>query len=249
MIKLKRPPAPAVLLKSAPPATAQLWEDWRQKKELTFNARIYGSKKVKQSLLQAQHRKCAYCETRLVRDYGQVEHCRPKAGWKQKRSDRLKVPGYFWLAYEWSNLCVSCAMCNDAGHKGNLFPLANPHRRATPAKPSHAAERPLLLDAFVDDPETNIGWQESIPVPVNECPRAAHTISTFRLDEDEALVDERRAHLKRLKAILNEASRANTPSVTRKALITLMHEACLPEAPYSSMSRALLGPQLVAIKD
>ncbi len=78
-----------------------------------------------------QHDKCAFCESKVSAiAYGDVEHFRPKAGYQQSHDDDLQRPGYYWLAYEWSNLFFSCSICNQQG-KRNVFPLANPRRRAT----------------------------------------------------------------------------------------------------------------------
>lgn len=245
MIRLTRPPPPPSLTKASPAATKKLWSQWKAGQKIEFDPRVYGSSEVKQALLKAQHGKCAYCETRVVRDYGQVEHYRPKAGWKQKRGDKPVTPGYFWLAFEWTNLCVSCAMCNDAGHKGNLFPLSKSDARATPQDPDHASERPLLLDAFTDHPEQHIGWEGYLPVPIRECPRAKATIQAFRLDEDEALVDERRQILKLLRKVFEAVRHDRTLEHDhRRALIEELRDACRDTSPYAAMTRAAFGSEL-----
>jgi hypothetical protein len=41
----------------------------------------------------------------------------------------LEQPGYFWLAYVWANLFLACQLCNQS-FKKNLFPLADPAKRA-----------------------------------------------------------------------------------------------------------------------
>ena len=75
--------------------------------------------------------KCAYCEA-PIRDYqhGDVEHFRPKAGVTDENGqpvclfdeqgqvqigadgEPVKHPGYYWLAYEWTNLLPTCVKCN-----------------------------------------------------------------------------------------------------------------------------------------
>ena len=89
--------------------------------------------------------KCAYCETPIEDIFpGDVEHYRPKAKvtdekgnviFKQKNDgtfildddgNKILHPGYYWLAYEWTNLIPSCTYCNrlkkDFG-KGSAFPV------------------------------------------------------------------------------------------------------------------------------
>ena len=54
-----------------------------------------------------------FCESKVSHiAYGDVEHFRPKAGYRQRPEDPLVQPGYYWLAYEWSNLLFCCQLCN-----------------------------------------------------------------------------------------------------------------------------------------
>lgn len=64
--------------------------------------------------------KCAICE----RDRGyelQIDHYRPKKTRLNLTDTKYNQPGYYWLAYEWSNLIPLCSKCN--GNKSNKFPL------------------------------------------------------------------------------------------------------------------------------
>lgn len=72
--------------------------------ESVFTAKNKGSfddrykyKDIKEKLSDIYNDKCAYCETRERRL--QVEHFRPKSK-------------YYWLAYSWDNLLLSCSACN-----------------------------------------------------------------------------------------------------------------------------------------
>lgn len=62
---------------------------------------------IKEKLMKIYHSKCAYCESLLEQLH--VEHFRPKRG------------GYYWLAYSWDNLLLSCPICNS--RKGSSFPV------------------------------------------------------------------------------------------------------------------------------
>lgn len=62
------------------------------------------------------HNKCAYCES--YDNEFEVEHYRPKASVLGETH-----PGYYWLAYEWTNLLPACHDCNKVGSKGYLFPI------------------------------------------------------------------------------------------------------------------------------
>ena len=120
-------------------------DDYRAgRRKFTFSDSIYNHETVKEALILAQHGKCCFCEMKIA-DEGDVEHFRPKSGYRQRTGDRLGRPGYYWLAYEWSNLLLACSSCNQR-FKRNLFPLADPSQRAE----SHAAdinlEEPLLIN-------------------------------------------------------------------------------------------------------
>src|SRR5215218_4032845 len=87
-------------------------------RQFSFDARIYGHKTVKTALIKAQHDKCFLCESKITHiAHGDVEHYRPKAGYKQVESDKLQTPGYYWLTYEWDNLFLACQVCNQVFKK------------------------------------------------------------------------------------------------------------------------------------
>ncbi|MCB1194064.1 MAG: hypothetical protein KDK90_26745 [Leptospiraceae bacterium] len=112
--------------------------------------------------------KCAFCESL---DNGtsryEVEHYRPK----KEVAEDTSHPGYYWLAYEWSNLLLSCQTCNRGeGGKHNKFPIANSGRRiykerlyrSNITKSSfdlqrlQKIEQPLLLHPEMDDPTLHL---------------------------------------------------------------------------------------------
>ncbi len=65
---------------------------------------------VQKELKKIYHLKCAYCEQKLLDAPKHIEHYRPK-------------DIYYWLAYSWDNLLLSCGGCNSA--KGINFDIAN----------------------------------------------------------------------------------------------------------------------------
>ena len=64
--------------------------------------------------------KCAICERKRGLEL-QVDHYRPKKTRNNKSEREYNQPGYYWLAYSWSNLIPLCSKCNNA--KRNKFPL------------------------------------------------------------------------------------------------------------------------------
>lgn len=83
-------------------------------------------------LLNIFNNKCAYCETPVVRFTLHAEHYWPK-GRVTVNNKRVKIkddlgqdqnhPGYFWLAFHWTNLLPACEFCNAANGKRNEFPI------------------------------------------------------------------------------------------------------------------------------
>jgi hypothetical protein len=100
-----------------------------------------------------QFSKCCYCEnTFLDVAFGDVEHYRPKGGYLENIKDKLKKPGYYWMAYSWENLHLSCDICNRT-YKKNYFPLKNNVLRISTHHNEHNLnkEEPLLLSPTEDN--------------------------------------------------------------------------------------------------
>jgi uncharacterized protein (TIGR02646 family) len=201
-----------------------------------FDASIYAHDSVREALLVAQHGKCAFCESKVTHiAYGDVEHFRPKAGWRQMESDPLQRPGYYWLAYEWTNLFMACTLCNQR-FKRNLFPLRAPGKRARSHKDDVTAEKPLLVDPARDDPEGFISFREEVPYAVNGNARGESTIKILGLKR-EALAESRRDHLNRVKALCIIAALKVPEADEAKATLLRLRRG---SEPYASMTRAFL---------
>jgi uncharacterized protein (TIGR02646 family) len=136
----------------------------QEKEQHSFSQYYYGHPdKVRRDLEKLYFEKCAYCETKVTGGVLRVDHYRPK----DKIKEDNKHTGYYWLAYEWSNLVPACEKCNRA--KSNAFPLEMTGIRVTKPpldnhgeldidscradSPSLLAEKPLLLNPEVDEPE------------------------------------------------------------------------------------------------
>ena len=87
-----------------------------EKKHLEENKRY---KIIHDELIEIYHNKCAYCEKNLSDTDSPVEHYRPKNKANVNWSKCENNYSYYWLAYSWSNLILSCKQCN--GNKGNCF--------------------------------------------------------------------------------------------------------------------------------
>jgi uncharacterized protein (TIGR02646 family) len=124
---------------------------------------IYKHVQVKMALEKLFHYKCAYCESELGETWD-VEHFRPSGA----IAENPNHPGYYWLAYEWTNLYPSCEPCNrvfidkplwddptagDIGGKLTQFPLADESGRAMSHDDDLLGEELLLLDPCASTPE------------------------------------------------------------------------------------------------
>jgi len=112
---------------------------------------------VVRALQDAQHNKCCYCERFVEDKYHDVEHWRPKA--RADRTHGAIDPGYWWLAWTWSNLLFSCNNCNRPNRdvdgrlvgKGDRFPLAEGSIPLVAELAAPGRELPLLLDPAARD--------------------------------------------------------------------------------------------------
>jgi hypothetical protein len=103
---------------------------------------------VKSYLFTIFHGKCAYCETSIgVACPGDVEHYRPK----RKVEEAEDHPGYYWLAYDISNLFPCCENCNRFKGKRNHFPIEGVRCSGPDCEATLTSEKPLLLNPYVDD--------------------------------------------------------------------------------------------------
>jgi hypothetical protein len=122
-----------------------------------------------------------------------------KAGFSQGTRRRIEGPGYYWLACEWSNLLLSCSICNQR-FKRSLFPLADPATRARNHRGEISREAPLFINPAETDPAEHIGFRREIPFPVNDSPRGAATIQALGLGR-EILNERRRDELTELEVL------------------------------------------------
>ena len=183
---------------------------------------------IKPVFVDLQHKKCAYCEKYIEaylegtdnngattrRNVGAVEqdieHYRPKSEVKPwgaaSEVGRFTIRdgrsgGYYLLAYNIWNYCVSCKTCNST-LKGNWFPIAG--RAGSQREPDVEAlndrEEPYLIypiGNIDDNPERILTFRGIHPIPKTRSGkrnrRAKVTIRFFQLDTRENLMRQRSA--------------------------------------------------------
>ncbi len=209
---------------------------WRAFK---FEQAIYAHDTVREALLVAQHRKCAFCEQRIsAANYGDVEHFRPKGAWQSKRGSSVHSPGYYWLAYAWSNLLISCRECNGRQHKGNLFPLEDESGRARSHRDDLESERPMFVDPAGEEPSDFVRFRRHMSYAPRDNPRGVATIRDLGLDR-LPLREARRdwyAKLRTLADIAQTAEGARLRARARASLVRCAQAATV----FSAMARDFL---------
>jgi len=76
---------------------------------------------LKWTLKQIYFQKCAFCESYIKNEVGDIEHFRPKNSSENQAKKCDKTYSYYWLAFSWDNLLPCCSKCN--GKKSNCFDI------------------------------------------------------------------------------------------------------------------------------
>jgi uncharacterized protein (TIGR02646 family) len=211
-------------------------------KKFAFKKSVYGASRVKDALKRHQHDKCCFCESRFDANYkGDVEHFRPKGA--VQTQERKLLPGYYWLAYSWTNLYYACADCNQY-RKRSQFPLYVEATRAMDHHHPIDRELPLLIDpGGQSDPREHISFKKDVPVWQSEYGKV--TIKTLELDR-EALNLKRRTHLEALDSLLKIVELLKDDA--RPDAIAAVHDArdrlaaaIRPQAAFSAASQDYLA--------
>jgi uncharacterized protein (TIGR02646 family) len=270
VIRVPVPPAPAEFsdpessfARERAKALAFFKRSANQAKSFSFKA--YKSKTIVNALNEHFGFKCAYCES----FYGatapvDIEHYRPKG--EIVDGKKTLRPGYYWLAVEWTNLLPSCRDCNSQRKhefpytgiqlrgKGNLFPIANPKRRAT--KPGEEGrERRLLLHPYLDEPRQHLKFTKegAIQPTIDDRKRPSKvgdtSIHVYGLDRPVlAMAREKRAieilgHIKKLRQVLELLDTCTTSDQRLKTEELLQTEIAAlkqklePREVYAGMAR------------
>ena len=224
-------------------------DSYRQgSKTFDFSKSVFGHVCVRRTLSSAQHDKCCYCESRLdVTSRKEVEHFRPKGAVQQESGQPNVYPGYYWLAYRWSNLLMSCNVCNST-HKRTLFPLESHTERARSHHDDLDGECPLFIDPASEDPRRHIRFRGPAVVAATEKGRTTIQGLGLRRSPLEEARRERLARLKDLRWIVGLEGKEGIENWVGTERIQNarreLEDAVLPSATYSAMAMDFLenGP-------
>ena len=226
----------------------QILDALNTKNKHKFRSSIYRKTTI-EALEKMYCFKCAYCETDTSAGAPfQVEHFRPKAK-TEEDSDHL---GYYWLAYEWSNLTLGCSSCNNA--KRNHFPIkgtriTEPLLEVTGLPTTEYLrintntllnEQAYLLNPEIDEVEKYFYFlPDGKIVGIGE--RGEKTIDILKLNRKrlqfwrKKLLDD---YLKELKQILEDfLTKTNTIEQCQYAIKKVLIRITLQQAPEMQYSR------------
>ncbi len=176
--------------------------------DFEFKKSIYGHESVKKKLKTIQSKKCCFCEAKVPHiAHGDVEHFRPKGGVQMTNQAQLTKPGYYWLAYDFSNLFYSCQICNQT-HKKNFFPLLNENKRAKSHHDDHLQEESLILNPSLDAPDEHLIFEGEFIKPKNNSIKGKMTIKYVGLDRAD-LEEQRREYIETFKILAIIARNGN----------------------------------------
>lgn len=222
--------------------------DARDPPRMQFDRTVFGAPEVRATLRAAQHGKCCFCESKLDHcSFSDVEHFRPTGSVRQSPDHDGEAPGYYWLAYEWSNLYLACTQCN-RHHKRDVFPLEHDDRRV---RSHHDAwripeERPMFIDPGVEEPRAHIRFRRAYAAPVSI--RGYDTIKGLGLNRP-ALREERQRQREVVIGLLTcvglwigdgqePLAEAQRPKLVRA--LQIVGELASDGGPFAAMCRATL---------
>lgn len=167
----------------------------------------------KAALVEASHGKCMYCESKISHVYyGDIEHIKPKAAGK-----------YPHLAFEWTNLGFSCAICNNT-KKDRYDPGCPP------------------IDPYSEDPSRHLLPFGTMMRHRAGSERGEVTILLTGLNRVE-LVERRAMTLRSLQSAIDACFRSNSP-VIKETLLDALRQEGLADKEYSLFTSALLSANL-----
>ena len=215
-------------------------DDYISRRQHFPDRRYYKRKEVKNVLMRMHHNKCCYCETKLYTPaYFHVEHFRPKAAVRQSRAENAEFPGYYWLAYCWENLLLACFDCNTT-HKGTLFPLEDPAKRARSHNDDLEKERNRLVNPSEEDPRNHIRFEGDLPVAQTD--RGRYTIEVLGLRRP-SLTEKRLHWFGIIETHINIVKAMPFPDIEglQGEAAKFLEQAMQPDAEFSSMVMELVA--------
>lgn len=233
--------------------------------EINVDSNLYGRQTIKQTYYLAKdgpfHGKCAYCECYL-KDYqrGDMEHFRPKKGVTDEEDNPISRingdgeeethPGYYWLAYDWTNLLPACQICNQASKYGenkigkhNRFPVVGEHAFDSE---SVADESPLLINPLFEDPAEHFDIDTHTGAIVGKTQKGEMCERVFGLNVRDRLPEGRRNAVDRMRYLMGQLKHDDT---NVQSTIDELQDILAGKTEYSFAAREYFYKQRELIND
>jgi uncharacterized protein (TIGR02646 family) len=199
-------------------------------------------KRFRDRLLEAFHKKCAYCEITITgQGKGDVEHFRPKGAVQDEngrpvlRADGSPHPGYWWLAFQWGNLLPACRDCNNAPNKGMRFPVEGPRSEGPPHD-----DTPLLINPLLEDPEPYLRWNPSTGKVIGRGAKGKKTVEVLRFTERTDLQDLRQQQREHARTMVRRFYDRTIQAGLRRQAEEYVRSAARGELQFSAYLRAVI---------
>ncbi|MEJ7683243.1 MAG: hypothetical protein WKG06_36375 [Segetibacter sp.] len=184
--------------------------------------------------------KCCFSEAKFTGDFPHVEHFRPKGRVDIIGSKTQLFPGYYWLAYGWSNLFL-CKELINCSYKRNFFPLADESKRNRSHHDTNIEDN-LIIDPSLENPREHIKFHNEEPTPITV--KGRFNINFLGL-RHASFVEDRRKRFAELQGLKNlvDIGVAYGYSLDDPLLsgsIATLRAAVEPDSEFSSMAIDLL---------
>ena len=171
----------------------------RRQERHEFDRGIVYGENVVRSLFELFSNRCAYCESMVTGASFVIDHFRPIRGTVHSPK-RYSEDHYWWLAYDWQNLNLSCAACHEA--KGPKFPIEGEPVEIFADWEQLATEKRYLLNPCLDDPAGHLFYTRFGEIG-GSTPSGKTTVAVLELNRP-GLVAARQAHLSEIRPMLDE---------------------------------------------
>ncbi len=201
MIQIHKLEKPEILKKNELKWTSDYLNEL--KSGITTSTNKYNHEEIKQKLIKETHGKCAYCESKMNHiSFADIEHILPKS----KRPE---------LYVEWSNLTISCEVCNRI-YKKDYYNPQDP-----------------IINPVADDPKEYLQFFGALVYSVPGKRKGELTKEILHLNRTE-LIEKRQETLKTFTDLVNKYASETNP-VYKSILKEEILRHISPNSEYSLM--------------
>lgn len=154
MISVTRWPEPDILRANKERWLAIYLKSRESNPKLRPPSKQYGHSQIREMLISMSFGKCFYCERKIKDTTGEVDHY-------------IEVAESPELAFEWSNLYLSCLECNRKKYPNTTIPVSG------------------CLNPCEENPTYHLTFEDKQIRPLGDSLKGAKTIQKYQLDRGE----------------------------------------------------------------